>query len=41
LIIQEADDSGDIIGVEINMVYIPESDEEVDTRDESKEDPFS
>jgi hypothetical protein len=23
------------------MVYIPESDEEVDTRDESEEDPFS
>jgi hypothetical protein len=41
LIIQEADDSGDIIGVEINMVYIPENDEEVDTRDESEEDPFS
>jgi hypothetical protein len=41
LIRPEADDSGDIIEVEINMEDIPPNDEEVDIGDESEEDLFS
>jgi hypothetical protein len=41
LIRPEADDSGDIIEVEINMEDIPLNDEEVETEDESEEDLFS
>ncbi|KAK2359607.1 hypothetical protein QL285_084963 [Trifolium repens] len=41
LIRPEADDSGDIIEVEINMEDIPPNDEEVETEDESEEDLFS